>query len=85
MVIGFSAVLLLVDILFWRVGLELPVRTGLWAAALFGLYAGQVARVELGHPVWAQVMGVCSTLLAFLLFYFLERRLGQPSASPARG
>jgi hypothetical protein len=52
---------------------------------LCGPFDGQAAWAELGHPVWAQVIGVGSTLASFGLFYFLDRRLERTSASPARG
>jgi len=80
MMVGFSVVLLLVDYGLGRLRIERAVRGGLWAGAVFGPYAGLVAWEELAHPVWAQVIGLGSTLLVFVLFYFLERRLRRPDA-----
>ena len=77
--LGFSAVLFVVDFLLWRLDVARATRAGLWASAVFGPYAGQVAWVELAHPVWAQVIGVGSTLLCFVLFYHLENRLQRKS------
>ena len=73
--LGFSAALLLVDYVLWRWGFTKAIRSGLWAAAAIGPHAGAVAWVELAHPVWSQVIGFTSTILAFVAFYCLDRRL----------
>lgn len=71
--IGFAIVLWLVDWVLWRVKLSSRVRSGLWAGAAIGPYAGLVALEMLAHPVWSQVIGLVSTVLAFTAFYFLDR------------
>ena len=73
--VGFTLLLLLVDYLLWHLKFDRPTRSGLWAAAALGPYAGTVAWVELAHPVWSQVIGLGSTLLFFTAFYFLDDRL----------
>ena len=82
---GFSAALLLVDYLLWRGRLDRAVRSGLWAAAAIGPYAGLVAWEEWAHPVWGHVAGLVSSVLAFVAFYYLDRALprrGRSLAAP---
>lgn len=71
--IVFAVALWLADWVLWRVRLSRPVRSGLWAGAVIGPYAGLVAIEVLVHPVWSQVIGLAGTVLAFTLFYFLDR------------
>lgn len=73
--LGFAIALLLVDYVLWRLQLSKAIRSGLWACAAIGPYAGLVAEAALAHPVWSQIAGFGTTILAFLLFYNLEQGL----------
>ena len=75
MAVGFSALLLLIDYVLCRLKLTRAVRSGLWASAALGPYAGLVAWNELAHPVWSQIIGFGSTALFFVVFYYMDRRL----------
>ena len=81
--LGFSLALVLVDYVLWRGRLDRAVRSGLWASAALGPYAGMVAWEELAHPVWSQVIGFGSSVLIFVVFYYLDRRLQRGGQKPA--
>lgn len=67
--------LLLIDYVLWRWKLDRAVRSGLWASAVIGPYAGAVAWEELAHPVWSQAIGLVSAVLVFVAFYYLDKEL----------
>jgi hypothetical protein len=71
----FSVTLLLLDYVLWRWRFIKAIRSGLWASAAIGPYAGLVAWNELAHPVSSQVIGLVSTIVAFVAFYYLDRLL----------
>lgn len=75
LVAGMVLLALLVDVGLQRAGLSRAIRSGVWFAALTGPYAGMIALHEWGHLVGSQAIGVASTLLAFLLGYWLEQRV----------
>lgn len=73
--VSFLLILFLIDYVLWRCRFTLAVRSGLWAAAALGPMAALTAWMELMHPVWSHVIGLLSTILSFIAFYFLERWL----------
>jgi hypothetical protein len=71
----FTIALLLIDYVLWRGKLARAVRSGLWASAAIGPYAGAVAWEELAHPVWSHIIGFVSSVLVFVAFYYLDKGL----------
>jgi|GEM_PF-1670554 len=78
----FSIALLMIDYLLWRLRFFKAVRSGLWGGGAVGSYAGLVAGAELAHPVWSQVVGLVSTILFFVVFYYLEQRFQDKPKQP---
>jgi hypothetical protein len=74
---GFTLILLLVDYLLSRWKLDTATRSGLWAAAAFGPYAGLIAWEELAAPAWSHAIGLGATIFFFVIFYTLERTIRQ--------
>jgi predicted regulator of Ras-like GTPase activity (Roadblock/LC7/MglB family) len=72
--LGILLTVQLIDYVLARVGLEKPIRSGIWLAAALGPTSGFTVLNEWGHPVGSHVVGSLSTVLAFGLGYFLDRR-----------
>ena len=65
---AFTLALLLVDYLLSQWRLDTRTRSGLWAAAAFGPYAGLVAWEELAALAWSYTIGLSATIFFFVLF-----------------
>lgn len=72
MTLGFAVLLLLVDMLLWRLGFSVPVRIGLWAASALGPVAAVFAWTATQHYTWSHASGVGVSVASFCVFYFLE-------------
>jgi hypothetical protein len=70
-----TIVLLSIDYVLWRWRFERAIRSGLWASAAIGPYAGLVAWEELAHPAWSHVIGLVGTVVVFVAFYYLDKKL----------
>jgi preprotein translocase subunit SecE len=70
--LGFLIALYLFDYILWRWQFTRAIRSGLWAGAAIGSYATLFAWTELAHPVWSHVIGLTSTVFAFVIFYSLD-------------
>ena len=73
--VGFIIVLFLFDYILWRLQFIKAIRSGLWAGAAIGSYVSLLAGAELTHPVWSHILGLTSTIIAFVAFYSLDNRL----------
>ena len=72
--IGFALSALLVDFLLARILPQQALRSALWFSAVLGPYAGLLAFSTWGEPIASHIVGIVTTLLAFGLGYFLEKR-----------
>ncbi|MFZ5858405.1 MAG: hypothetical protein ACOYZ6_16390 [Chloroflexota bacterium] len=72
--VGFTIIILLFDYILWRLQFIKAIRSGLWAGAAIGSYVTLIAGAEITYPVWSHIIGLTSTIIAFVTFYILDNR-----------
>ena len=70
---AFVLVAVLIDNLLARMGVQNYARSGIWASAMLGPLIGFAVFDRWGYPVLSQVVGFASTVLAFGVFYVLDK------------
>jgi hypothetical protein len=69
----FVLAVVLVDDLLARAGIQRPIRSGVWASVILGPVIGLEAFSRWGQPVWSQIIGFTSAVLAFGMIYLLDK------------
>ena len=67
-------VIILIDELLARAGVQGSIRAGLWSSAVLGPVVSFESLSQWGHPVWAQVLGFASSVLMFGTIYLISKR-----------
>ena len=72
--VGFMIIMFLFDYILWRLQFNKAIRSGLWASATIGSYMTLFTEAEITHPVWSHIIGLTTTMITFVIFYFLDNR-----------